>query len=111
MGIAAIGTVFLYEFPFTDFKRRKKRPALVVGHSSLNSLIICSISSQNLPNVKSVAIEKKDFCKGQLPKKSYARFDKLLTTEQKFLEALVGQLNDTKTQQIRKEIAAIFEDL
>lgn len=103
MGSLAIGAVVLINFPFADLKGYKKRPAVVVAHSSLDTVILCQITSRHLPDVPAITITKKNFTSGGLPITSYIRPDKLFTVdiataEHHQLGVLAGHIvNEAKT--------------
>ncbi len=111
MGKLAIGTVVLINFPFADLKGYKKRPAVIIAHSSLNTVILCQITSRKLPNVPSIAIIKKDFRSGGLPITSYVRPDKLFTVDANTAEQnQLGLLSPETTESIRTAVRAIFSN-
>lgn len=109
MGELAVGTVVLVNFPYADLKGYKKRPALVVAFSSLDTIILCQITSRRLPNVLAIEITKNDFTAGGLPIASYARIDKLFTVDSAATQKnILGQLNNRKVKVIKAEIRQLF---
>lgn len=108
MGLPAVGTVVLINFPYSDLKTFKKRPALIVAHSSLETVIMCQITSRRLPGVLSVDINKEDFKSGYLQATSYARPDKLFTVDTELINKQLGLLNERKLRVIRQVIRELF---
>lgn len=109
MGSLAIGTVVLINFPFADLKGYKKRPAVVVANSSLDTVILCQITSRHLSDVPGVTITKNDFKSGSLPITSYVRPDKLFTVDESTAEQnKLGVLSPEKTGTIRIAIRDLF---
>ena len=109
MGHVPVGTVVLINFPFADLKSYKKRPAVVVAHSSLDTVILCQITSRQLPNVPGIAITKKNFSKGGLQATSYIRPDKLFTVDIGAAERIqLGILADQTVNSLKTTVRALF---
>jgi mRNA interferase MazF len=109
MGLLAVGTVVLINFPFADLKGYKKRPAVVVAHSSLDTVILCQITSRQLPDVPGITIVKKDFKSGGLPITSYVRPDKLFTIDKVMAEQnQLGLLSEQKMSVIKAAIRKLL---
>jgi mRNA interferase MazF len=79
MGVFAVGQVVLVPFPYADFTRLKKRPALVISKAEFNNLILCQITSNALTSQRAIELADDDFEEGNLPIKSFIRPDKLFT--------------------------------
>ncbi len=108
MGLSAIGSVILLQFPYADMHTFKKRPAVVIAHGSLDTVIVCQITSQQLKNVPMVIITYEDFVSGSLPVTSYARPDKLYTIDDGLAVDKLGLLKPEKTKQIRSHVSGLF---
>ena len=108
MGAFAIGDVVLVPFPYADFSKFKKRPALVVGYFEFDNLILCQITSKAQTSKIAIPLSDADFRKGSLSLDSYIRFDKLFTVEQQVLEGKVGSLKPTKYALVQSRIRDIF---
>jgi len=109
MGSPSIGSVVLINFPFADLKSYKKRPAVVVAYSSLDTVILCQITSRKLPNAPSITITEKDFIKGNLPVVSYIRPDKLFTIDAKLADQnKLGSIADDKVKVTKEVIRTLF---
>lgn len=109
MGQIPIGTVALINFPYTDLINYKKRPAVVVAISSLDTVILCQITSRQLPNVPAVAISKNDFATGALAFASYVRPDKLFTVNSDLVKSTrLGILTDQKMDEVMIAIKKLF---
>jgi mRNA interferase MazF len=105
----SVGSIILIDFPYADFKTYKKRPALVVAKSSLDTIILCQITSRRLPDVPAVTLTKNDFQNGNLPITSFARIDKLFTIDVALAEQnQLGLLSDQKIGEIRIAIRKLF---
>lgn len=109
MGSLAIGTVVLINFPFADLKGYKKRPAVVVANSSLNTVILCQITSRQLLDVPGIAITKKNFRSGELSITSYIRPDKLFTVDASIAgQNQLGVLADYTVDEIKDVVRSLF---
>jgi mRNA interferase MazF len=111
VGTFAVGDVVLVPFPYADFSKFKKRPALVVGKAELNNLILCQITSKAATSRRAIPLYDADFAKGTLNLDSYIRFDKLFTAERSILESVaVGSLKSHKIKFVQSRIREIFSD-
>ncbi len=108
MGSFAVGRVVLVAFPYADFSRFKKRPAVVVGQADFDNLILCQITSKAETSQRAIALSDADFEKGGLKIKSFIRPDKLFTIEPGVVEADVGQLSKKKTADVRVAVRNLF---
>ena len=108
MGSFAIGSVVLIPFPYADFSKFKKRPALVVGLAEFDNLILCQITSKAETSKTAIQLLDVDFLKGSLSLISYVRPDKLFTIEQSVIEGQIGLLKDSKIKFIRSSVKQLF---
>lgn len=109
MGTPTVGSVVLVGFPFADLKRYKWRPAVVVAHSSLGTVIVCQVTSQQLPGVASIPLYQSDFISNPLSIPSYVRPDKLLTIDATVAsQRVLGVLKKQKITQLRRAIKQLF---
>jgi mRNA interferase MazF len=109
VGRLAVGTVVLINFPFADLKGYKKRPAVVVAHGSLDTVILCQITSQQLPDVPGIELTKDDFKSGNLPVTSYVRPDKLFTVDINTAEKnQLGIINTKQVGEIKTAVRQLF---
>ncbi len=108
MELPPVGAVVLVPFPYADFTRFKKRPAVVTGIAEFNNLILCQITSQAHTSKRAITLTSSDFSQGGLPIKSYARPDKLFTIERSLIQRQLGVLTKDKTNAIKSNIRSIF---
>ena len=108
MGSFTVGEVVLVPFPYADFSKFKKRPALVVGLADFDNLILCQITSKRDASTNAIVLNDDEFSQGSLSLKSYIRPDKLFTIEQHIIERKIGELNKSKTEVVRAHIRSIF---
>ncbi len=110
MGTFAVGDVVIVPFPYADFSKFKKRPALVIGRAEFNNFILCQITSRAKTSRRALLLNDSDFAKGALNLESYIRFDKLFTIEPSILEGVVGSLKTEKVKLAQSKIREIFSD-
>ncbi len=108
MGPPAIGSVVLVGFPYSDYLKFKKRPALVIGLADLDNLIICQITSKKFPSKSAINLSDKDFSRGGLQLESYIRPDKIYTIDPVLVGNIVGEIKDLKLQEVRLKLAALL---
>lgn len=104
----AVGDVVVIPFPYADFSRLKKRPALVVGEAEFDNLILCQITSRRATSRRAVTITNSDFAKGGLPVTGYARPDKIFTVEPALIEVALGKLQPNKIAAVHQQLRNIF---
>ena len=108
MGTFAVGTVVLVSFPYANFTKFKKRPALIVGNAEFNNIILCQITSSADASKSAIALCDSDFSKGGLHLDSFVRPDKLFTVESSVIERTVGVLQTRKLSFIKAQIQNLF---
>jgi mRNA interferase MazF len=109
VGLPAIGDVVVIDFPFADQKARKRRPAVVVALSSLDTVILCQVTSRRLSDVPTVKLTPVNFKVGKLQLISYARPDKLVTVDAKLAQDAIAKLNTETISKIHARIRTIFK--
>lgn len=103
-----VGEVVVVNFPFSNLKGQKLRPALVVAQSEFNDLILCQITSKAYSSQSAIKLTSKDFTIGKLPIISYIRPDKLFTTDPLIIVKSVGQLKDGLLDQVISQLIKLF---
>jgi mRNA interferase MazF len=100
--------VVVLAFPYADFTRQKKRPALVVGMAEFGNLILCQITSNRLTSKSAIKISTDDFTTGGLRIVSYARPDKLFTVQPSLIQGTPGKLSAEKLREVHHAIRSLF---
>ena len=108
MGSFAVGEVVLVAFPYADFSKFKKRPALVVGIAEFENLILCQITSKAETSKTAVPLTDDDFALGCLSKDSFIRPDKIFTVEQSVIDRKIGRLQTFKMNQVKLRVRQLF---
>ncbi len=108
MGAPSVGSVIIVPFPYADFTKVKKRPALVVGSAELDNLIICQITSQKQTSKSAIQIDDSHFSSGGLRASSYVRPDKIFTIEASLVHGMAGVIAAEKMITIKVGIRKLF---
>lgn len=87
----------------------KKRPVIVVAMSSLNTMVVCQITSKNNENLPAVPLQHTDFLSGSLAISSFVRPDKLFTIDRVGKYQVLGQISENKLKKIKQQIIKIFD--
>lgn len=103
-----IGTVVLVNFPFSNLKGQKVRPALVLAKAEFDNLILCQITSKPYSSKIAIRIDLADFSKGSLPVTSFARPDKLFTADDSIIKDIAGQLTSKKRDLVLQSVRELF---
>jgi len=103
------GDFVVFDFPFSDSNKSKKRPALVVANTYDENLILCQITSQNRPDPDSIKLMDNDFQEGSLKQTSYIRPTIIFSMDRKRVNYKIGYLNKQKIAEIEKIFCKIFK--
>lgn len=106
------GEIIIVPFPFSDLSSIKQRPVLVLSKSkdNLNSddIITCGITS-NLKNSKySILITNGDLQKGEIPRESRIKVDKLFTIDKNIIKKKVAMLKKETLDIVKKEFVNLI---
>ena len=104
--------VVLLSYPFSDIKKRKVRPAVIVSNNVLNKksddCIMVPLTTVIKDEPYSVLISQRDLAFGKLIKLSRIRVDKIFSVEKKLILKKIGILNDKTFAKVKREIAKMF---
>ena len=104
-----LGQIVLLDFPFTNMKGSKLRPALIVGNpDTQNDIQVAYITSeiQNYSNNEyAVIFDQGDLASGLIKQKSLIRCDKIITiNKQRIARFNVAQLNRKKINEVLRKV-------
>lgn len=105
-----VGSVVLVSFPFSNLKKNKIRPAVVVANVEFDNLILCQITSRPYSSKTAISIDQSDFAEGKLPLKSFVRPDKLFTADRSILKGKAGELTAKKRKIILQKVRKVFTE-
>ncbi|MCD6455681.1 MAG: type II toxin-antitoxin system PemK/MazF family toxin [Methanophagales archaeon] len=106
------GDIVLIDFSYSDLKRSKFRPALVISNSSYNStsldVVVLRITSK--PKKEwAIKITNKDVESGFLEVESYVKVDSIFTIERKMVVKVVARLKEEKVDEVKMKLIELFE--
>jgi mRNA interferase MazF len=104
--IYQLGDIVLIAFPFSDGRRVKKRPAIVLLDSKDNDLLLARVTSQPVNTTFDLFIKK--WREAGLLKPSYIRLHKLATIETVLVDRKLGTLSDDDLTQIKQKLSEIY---
>ncbi len=97
-----VGDVLLIKFPFTNLKKSKKRPVLVVkAQNSLNDIVCFQITS-NAEQTNLLKIENSDLLSAVFSVKSYIKYDKCFTLNSEIVDKKIGEVNPDILSRLQK---------
>ena len=108
MGKLPVGSIVFVNFPFSNLKEYKLRPAIVLANAEFDDVILCQITSKSYSSKTSIKIDSNSFTRGGLSTTSYVRPDKLFTIERSIIKKQVGQLNKATINIILKRVCTLF---
>lgn len=93
------GDIILLKFPFTDGKKIKKRPALVINDFNDGDIIVCRITSQIYNTRQDIYIE--NWKKSGLKLPSIIRTHKIATLDKNMVEIIMGKLDNNTRNKVK----------
>lgn len=102
--------IILVQFPFTDFKSAKKRPALVISPDKFNKsddLIIAFMTSQMDRSPQPGDYQIEDWKGASLPKPSLIRM-KLATISKSIVHKKLGRLSQIDINAFKSQFVSFF---
>lgn len=103
------GDIVIVSFPFSDLTSSKKRPALVLGRSSPEDVILCQITSK-FYDALGIHLEQTDFISGSLNKSSLIRPNRIFTASHKIILYKAGTIRPEKFLQVRNSIVSLLDN-
>ena len=106
------GDIVLIDFSYSDLKKSKFRPALVISNSKYNStsfdVVVLRITSK--PKREwAIKITNEDVENGFLEVESYVKVDSIFTIEKKMVAKGVAMLKVEKIEEVKMKLAELFE--
>jgi mRNA interferase MazF len=104
MGPLAVREVVLVPFPYSDFSRKKVRPALCIARASRGDWTLCQITSSPYGDATAVSLAGSDFETGGLSIHSFIRPSVLMTVHESTFIKSIGKLRDGTFQAVLDRI-------
>jgi len=102
------GEVIILEFPFSDLKGSKVRPAVVVASVANGDFIACQVTSNSAADSRAIELENSSFTVGGLKLLSFARPCKLFTAHESIVVKVVGRLTDSMKDRVRSAVIDVI---
>ncbi len=106
------GEIVLIPFPFTDLKKIKFRPAIIVSNDTFNKnsndCLMVPITSIIKEEKYSIIINNQNLSSGNLLKISRIRVDKIFCVEKKLITKRIARINKNTMEKINCEIIKLF---
>ena len=97
-----VGDILLIKFPFTNLKKYKKRPVLVVKAENELEDIVCFQITSNSKQTSLLKLENKDMDNSNLALTSYIKYDKCFTISRTIAEKQIAKVNITLLAKLKK---------
>lgn len=101
------GNIVLLRFPYTDGRKAKKRPALVLNTFDDGDIIACRVTSQIYSTKYDLLIENWEKAGLKLP--SVIRVHKIATIEYNLVEMVIGKIEDSLKSEVKRLFSSIAE--
>lgn len=102
----SVKDVVFVNFPFSDLKNTKLRPAVIIANVQNDDYILCQITSKAYSDPQSISLLVSDFETGTLKIDSYIRPSKIFTAHRSIINNKVAEL---KTEMHVKLIKSIIK--
>jgi len=93
--------IVLVDFPFSNLKRTKRRPALVICSLDGDNSILCQITTKRRNLQKYEIFLSQGDCRGDIRFNSFIYVDMIFTLHKGLIHRKIGEIKNLKT---RKEI-------
>ena len=110
MGKFIKGDIVVVPFPFSDLSASKRRPAIILADLIGNDIILSQITSRDISDSMSIAIEPDDVVDSTLSVTSNIRPNKLFTADESIVLYKIGALRANKLKAVITKVIDIFSD-
>ena len=97
----SVGDIILVKFPFTDLKKSKKRPVLIVKDENELGDIVCFQITSNIEQSNLLKIQDKDLDKKKLSLKSYIKYDKCFTINTSIVDKKIAKVKSNLLSELK----------
>ena len=96
-----VGEILLVKFPFTNLKKAKKRPILVIKATNHFGDIVCFQITSNELQTNLLKIKETDFKGSPLPIESYVKYDKCFTLSSEIVDKTLTKVNEDLLEKLK----------
>src|SRR5438046_1767053 len=93
MATHSFGEIITVDFPYSNYRSGKKRPAMILAQDGEGDIVIARITSK--PKSLQTDIPIRDWKAAGLNVPSYLRLSKVVTIEESDILGYIGRLSDT----------------
>lgn len=107
-----VGEIVWTPFPFTNLRRIKSRPVVVIAKSGMDEWgdwIVCEVTRTSHRRPISIDIAQEDMIEGRLSRPSLARPDRIATLKEDVFEYTIGRLTNAKLAEVLTATRALFQ--
>jgi len=101
-----IGEVVFLNFPYTNYKKSKVRPAVIIAKSDFDNDFIVAYITSEIDNYfmskYAIGLSKNDLISNDLKLESLIRVDKTIVVDEKVFSRTVGRLKEHKIKEVLK---------
>jgi len=102
--------IVLVDFPFSDLRRTKKRPALVINSLEGNNSILCQITTKQRNLKKYEVVLPKETCRGDVRFDSFIYVDMIFTLHKSLIYKKIGEVSNQETKNsINQKIRIVLQ--
>ena len=95
------GDIVLVKFPFTNLKKSKKRPVLIVKSENEVGDVVCFQITSNFEQSNLLAIKDNDLNNSTLSLKSYIKYDKCFTINTEVIDKSIAKVNSSLLDKLK----------
>jgi len=96
-----VGDIVLINFPFTNLKKFKKRPVLIVKNENKLNDIVCFQITSNSQQSNLLKIESADFRSSDLTLESFVKYDKCFTLSSDNVNKTIAQVDNQFLEKLK----------
>jgi len=96
-----VGEIVLVKFPFTNLKKAKKRPVLVVKSENNFGDVVCFQITSNELQTNLLKLKENDFQGPLLPIQSYIKYDKCFTINSEIIDKSLTTVNSLFLEKLK----------
>ena len=112
-GVVRQRCVVILPFPFSDLRRQKSRPAIIVSNNRYNrrsnDAVAIPLTSNSRQTEYGLWVTNKNMENGELIVDSIARVDKVFSVEKRIIMRRIGQVNRETHSAMRKLLTALIK--
>ena len=101
------GDLVLVSFPFTNFKGKKRRPAVLLLAGELDAIVCFITSKMDVPSNNDIVLEPQTI--HGLKKTSSIRVDKIVTLDRDLISGKIGKLTEDEISKLNNKLRNIFD--